>query len=284
MFMKTWFRLVALAAAMSPAYAGNLMPSLSTVPAGWTVDRYAPSSFSSLGTVNGENNVLGIGIGPSGDSANRAYGFDSTFYNTQGEAYTINGGAGDDVAVYLYIPESWSDAGNGDVRTDLWVDTSNQYFAILGFTNFGTNNRAGDAGGTFEYWDDNGAGWTAVSAPVLYGQWNSLDVQYTGSAFNYLVNGAMIGSVTGLGAADAPLTEVLLEAYNYNDPNFGAYYGNPVVTGNQSVAYTAEFANVPDPATLCLIGGGLIGIGLGGKRLNRIQKTPLSRPRRGASE
>jgi hypothetical protein len=269
MRILTCIALASLGLTAMPAFAGNIMPDLSLAPTGWSVDRYAPASFSSLGTVNGEDNVLGLGIGSSGDYDNRLGAYQYTFYNTQGESYSVSGGPGDDIAVLLYVPDSWSDPSNGDVRTDLWVDASGSDYGILGFTNFGTNNRVGDAVGTFQYWDDGTGLWTAVSAPVEYGQWNTLDIHYTGTEYDYLINGAFVGAVTDLTLDNAALTQVMLEAYNYNDPTFGSSYGNSSVTNNSSVAYTAEFANVPEPMTFGLIGFGLLGVSLAVKRLHR---------------
>jgi hypothetical protein len=45
------------------AHAADVMPSFAGAPAGWTVDRFAPLSFSDVGTYQGKSDVLGIGIG-----------------------------------------------------------------------------------------------------------------------------------------------------------------------------------------------------------------------------
>ena len=69
---------------MHAAVAAPVMPSFDNAPAGWSVDRYAPASFADVGVFQGRDNVLGIGIDSSTNSANRPGGQSATFYNTQG--------------------------------------------------------------------------------------------------------------------------------------------------------------------------------------------------------
>jgi hypothetical protein len=239
------------------------MPDLSTVPANWSVDRYAPSEFDNIGTYQGENNVLQISVDAAGDETNRGDNYAGNNY--QGELTSISGGGGDDVAVLLYIPTSWEAGANApDITADLWVDNANPYYAILGFTNQGTDNLTGTAypGGTFEYWTDgSGPGsqeWTALTnVPVLYGQWNELDIQYTGTAFDYVINGVQVGSVDNLPEADDALSQVLIEDYNNGSPT-------------NSDDYSADYANVtPEPSTFALIGLGLFGLAAAARKKAR---------------
>ena len=53
----------------------DIMPSFSNVPAGWSVDRYAPASFTNVGAFQGRTDVLGIQISSAGDLANRPGGY-----------------------------------------------------------------------------------------------------------------------------------------------------------------------------------------------------------------
>lgn len=255
-----------LAFVAAPAFASDVMPDLSTVPTDWSVDRYAPASFTASG------DVASLTVDSTGGYENRPSNYQYSFYNTQGYSTSVSGGPGDDLSVYLYIPQSWEDPSNGAVRTDLWVDTTDLDYGIVGFTNFGTNNIAGqETQGAFEYWDDNADGgngaWTVSNATVNYGEWNLLDIDYTGTSFEYSVNGTLIGTVSDLSSMNANLSTVYLEAYNFNNLTGTEFYG----AGNQGTLpspvgtpYTAEFANIapaPEPATFGLIGLSLLGLG-----------------------
>jgi len=66
---------------VSAASANDITPDL--VGGGWVVDRYAPDSFNNVGTFEGRNNVLGLGISEADGFGNRG-GQNSTFYATQG--------------------------------------------------------------------------------------------------------------------------------------------------------------------------------------------------------
>jgi len=81
----------------------DIMPSFANVPAGWSVDRYAPASFTNVGAFQGRNDVLGIQITSTGDLANRPGGYQYTFYNTQGMGHAVTGGAGSELDADLYI-------------------------------------------------------------------------------------------------------------------------------------------------------------------------------------
>src|ERR1035441_1706865 len=158
---------LAFTAGVVPGKADELLlPDVSLGLPGWSIDRYAPVVFSYLSAVNGINNVIDLGIGTTGNFANRPSAYQSSFYNTQGENNAISGGPGDHLSVLLYIPGSWSSPTNGDVRTDLWVNNADSAYGILGFSNFGTNNELGlYTAGTFQTWNDVTGAWTV---PAVY--------------------------------------------------------------------------------------------------------------------
>ena len=169
------------------AQAAPLMPDYSALPAGWVTDRYDPNSFSNVGTYQGRDNVLGIGLTPAEGYNNRIGGFQNTFYNTQGRQHAISGGAGSTLSADIYTPQDWSNPLNGSRRTDMWgvmTDGSSVTdYPIIGFTNYGGAPR-------LRLWDD--VNWVDLVLPVSYDTWTSLEIKYTGTAYEYLINGSTV--------------------------------------------------------------------------------------------
>lgn len=238
------------------ASAADLLPSFATVPSGWTVDRYAPDSFTNVGTYQGHSDVLGIGIGSNGSVANRPSNYSSQFYDTQGMQHAISGGSGNTLSADLYVPTSWLDASNGAVRTDMWAVMNDgsavSDYPIIGFTNEGDGGYVG-----FRVWDDTlnsgSGGWYDLGTSGTTG-WNALSIDFTGTDFIYSLNGTQVyDQANSFGSTN--FQAVIMQAYNFNDPaNF------PGVTNTPYVANWSAAA-VPEPATwtMLLLGFGAIG-------------------------
>lgn len=240
------FGVVAGAAVVLQA-AGAIMPDFSTLPTGWTVDRYEPAAFENVGLFEGRDNVLGISIdGTTGQFA-RPGSLQGLFYTTQGRKYTFDPLAGPDsvLSADLYIPASWGDSANGHVRTDLWgtmVNSANAISAypIIGFSNYGGDPR-------FRVWDTNT--WVDLATPVTYDGWTAFAIELLDdSSLNFYINGELVYTDTSTGGSVA-FKEVIMQAYNFDH--------NTLADAN-AVPYTAHWSNTqlpPTSADQCKNGG-----------------------------
>ena len=242
----------------------DLMPSFADVPTGWSVDRYAPASFSDVGSYQGRSDVLGIGISTADGLTNRPAPYQSTFYNTQGEGHAISGGAGMELDGDLYIPLSWSDPStNGSVRTDMWgvmTDSSNAVtdYPIIGFTNYGGVAR-------YRVWNENlnggSGGWYDLSTAVDYNAWTSFGIKFDGTNMDFLIDGTQVYSYTE-DPTTTGFSEVIMQAYNFA--------GDSSLTGANPASYTAYWSNsVPEPGSFTMLSTGLLGLMFVARRRRR---------------
>lgn len=234
----------------SVAFAADITPSFAnpTPAGGWTTDRYEPTSFSNVGTFQGRDDVLGIQITSATNLANRPSGYKSTFYNTQGRGHSAVGGAGSFIAADLWIPQSWSNAANGNVRTDMWGGMSPcpsdcTEWAIIGFTNYGGAAR-------LRLWDDDQGGWVDLATAIKYDSWNRFSISYTGTSIDYAVNDTSVYSDATLSGATG-FNKIVMQAYNFADPS---------ISGAVLADYTAHWANTPEPGFYGLLSAGLGGL------------------------
>ncbi len=231
--------------------AGGIMPDFATLPAGWVTDRYEPASFANIGVYQGHWNVLEIGIDETTGLPARPTAYQSTFYNTQGRKYTFSPveGPGSVLSADLYIPASWGDAANGNVRTDMWgtmvdSDSAISAYSIIGFTNYGGVPRLRVFDGDI--------GWVDLGTAITYDTWTNFAIKLLpNTSIEYYVNGVLVYTDSATGSSVA-FKEVIMQAYNFEDP---------AITGAVIVPYTAHWSNsnsvvpVPSNKDQCKNGG-----------------------------
>lgn len=221
-------------------------PNLAT--AAWSVDRFAPQVFTLGNGIDGRNNVISIGVTPSG------YQGSGSFYDYQGMTTPIDPvgtipSASQEISMDLFVPAAFGSLTNGFVSTSLWSrvdqvnsdDESTAWYPIVDFTNV-------NGSGEFRYWNST-LGWQDLFAPVNYDQWNTLAISYDNGTFTAIING--VGAYTEVAdAGTVRISAAFLE--DYNDGTNG---------------YTAEWSNTPDassvtpePATMSLMAMGLVGL------------------------
>lgn len=221
------------------ASAQEVMPDYSTLPTGWTTDRYEPASFTNVGTFQGRPNVLGIAIDNTTAAANRPPGQQGTFYNTQGRKFTFSPkpGPGSTLSAMLYIPASWASEANGSVRTDVWgtmedAGSSISAYPIIGFTNYSDT---GNGTGRLRVYDVILGVWTDLPNPVAYNGWTNLSIRLNAdTSIDYLVNGTVVNTQPSTNSSVA-FREVIMQAYNFDDS---------LIPDKVIVPYTAHWSNV----------------------------------------
>lgn len=240
-----------------------------TSTAGWSVDRYAPSSFTSALTPGGQS-ALTLTVSSADDLNNRAAGYNTTFYNTQGFSQAVNGLSGAwSYSASLYISSAMLAGTAGPASDELWAGTSdgtpgNQSgFYIMGFTS-GMDSRAYTASAVnssqISLWDDTTGTWSYYSTAGLgltADGLNQFNISYDGgSTVNFSVNGNIVGSQGSAITSQDPdvnnFTTAYLESYNY----FGN--GSAPESGTSTAQWTGVNAvtAVPEPSSVALAGLG----------------------------
>jgi hypothetical protein len=210
-------------------------------PGAWFPDRKAPAEFDSELFLGDKR--LQIGISASDyDSGN-------AFYNTQGRKYDIIVAPGGSMEAQLYIPSDWATSPR---RSDLWATGSSTNPSVAtAYMIFGFTSLTGDP--TLRVFDSD-SGWVNLDTTIVYDQWVTLRMDFTGSAFVYSINGAVVFTDTNVNGT-TQFHDVMLQAYNPN-ANYSAHWDNLVV----------DTAIVPEPTTLgCLVALGALVIAKRGR-------------------
>ena len=247
---------------------------------GWSVDRYAPNSFTSS-TAPDASTAFATTISYQDSSANRPSGYSSTFYNTQGYKQSVNGVSGTwYLSEDLYITSSMLTGTAGPMSSELWGGTGNGLGSQSGFYCFsflsGVDSRSATAsastGSMLGVFDDTTGLWSYYSTAGLTAGWSQISVAYNGSTVDFFVNGNLIASQGSAVISQDPDIATLDTAY-IEDYNFYGGSGSGIPATGDTVVYRKDItamtaAPVPEPSTLALasLGGFTILFGLKRRR------------------
>ncbi len=192
--------------------------------ADWTGDRYEPSGWAPGSTDPLSGTALKITLSNADRDNLRPPSYNNnTFYSTQGKVRLSPGV--NEVSGKLFIPADWGTPGNLR-RSDIWsrdnnpVENNSRYL-ICGFINNNPTDGFNPAPvgfvPRFRAWDST-VGWTNLTAPVLYGQYNTIRMVDTGTRHEYYINGALVKVNSGSSYSQVGfngLRQVILNSFNF---------------------------------------------------------------------
>lgn len=242
----------------------DITPSFDNAPAGWVTDRYAPNSFGDIGSFQGRDNVLRVGISSAEGANVRPGSFSSSFYNTQGAKTSLTGGPDSVLSADLYIPASWASQANGSVSVGLWGVMQDNLAAVSGYPILGFSNYdpANNSNARFRWWEDTIGSYTELTVPVLYDQWNSLSIKFTGSAYDFYINGNLVGTDSTANGSIG-FKEMILNSYNFSGAG---------LAGSVAANYEVNWSNTPVPEPSTYLAGALLLLPFGASTIRIMRK------------
>ena len=238
--------------------AGAALIKLDPNPDSWKEDRFDPHGFELINSYPNRE-VLRITVHESDGRGSRPSGLNTGFYDTQGRKQLVSGGAGSVLAADLYISSYAKDENNGSRRSGLWgslVDASGNIsaYTAINFTNKGNDAR-------YRVWDGD-IGWFNVAKEVTYDAWTEFMIRFTGTAFEYSINGEVVYTDLTIGGS-AEFHEAFLQVQNFNgnaDAVTSDHRGNYWMDWSIPVDATPTPVPVPAVLTLMLIGVAALGL------------------------
>ncbi len=244
----------------------NLMPSFATVPAGWTTDRYDPSSFAAPASpLAGRNSQLQIKIDQAQGYTSRPVAYQSSFYDFQGRTHSVAGsGTGDAISADIYVPSAFGDVSQGNVASYLWAvgyqSGAPADYALIGFANT-------PGAGEFAVWNESDSAWVSVTVPagaVNYDAWNTVSIRFSGATFDYYVNGALVYSMNNTFGSGS-IGGTIMDTFNFFDPtlsytarNYAVVWADALLS--QTITFTALADTTLDAGSVPLVASASSGL------------------------
>lgn len=210
-----------------PAGRAQFADPFDLLSAAWVPNRYDPAGSGPV-FFEGDNR-LRITLEGADGAEFRPEPYDSAFYNLQGRE-RHGGIAGPwSISAQVFVASAFADPDGPLVRTELWghtgtSDSGGEYF-IVGFTNASPtvplDAGAADRAFGFRVFDPQFGDYVAVSLPdgFVFDTWHTLSGGFTGTAFDYYLDGALVHSSATTSGQD--LRSVMIQGYNFGEA--GAY-------------------------------------------------------------
>jgi hypothetical protein len=184
----------------------------------WYPDRYPPTIFEEY-NFSGEN-VLHIGVRLADAYWNRPLADQRSFCNTQGRKYDLGSGNSFNTALIadLYVGADWNTKHR---MATLWSTACDSTGASSFFNYLGFRNTTGSNPGFYVYGYHNIGAYTLLPFTITYGQWYSLKIELTDTAFVYYINGTIVLSDSTLNGTKY-FSNLMLQASNFADSTLPA--------------------------------------------------------------